>query len=153
MHITSTKEPADILSVLNIAESLPSYFTSDALVEMACDFQCHDLYTAKVDDRILGFMSLYRKNDRIAEISWLAVLECHQRSGIGSHLLEFAIMDLQVANYQILEVKTLAETANYAPYEKTHRFYQKHGFISLETIIPYPGWDIDCPCEIYVKII
>ena len=153
MYNATTKDPADIQSALDIAESLPLYFTSDALSEMAHNFQYHDLYIIKSNDQALGFISLDRKSDSVAEISWLAVLECYQRNGIGSQLLELAITGLKREGFRILEVKTLAKTANYEPYEKTHRFYRKHGFISLETIMPYPGWDIDCPCEIYVKII
>jgi len=49
--------------------------------------------------------------------------------------------------------KTLAPDVEYAPYEATRRFYEKKGFIHLETIDPYPGWDPGNPCAIYVRVL
>ena len=52
----------------------------------------------------------------------------------------------------LIEVKTLAATADYAPYEKTRRFYEL-GLFLIETIDPFPGWEPGNPCAIYVKIL
>lgn len=50
-----------------------------------------------------------------------------------------------------LKVKTLAASAAHPSYERTRHFYERTGFLLLETIHPYPGWDEDSPCAIYVK--
>ena len=46
-------------------------------------------------------------------------------------------------------VETLSETANYAPYEKTRRFYESVGFEPLITLTEM--WDEDNPCLIMIK--
>ena len=153
MNITKATGNRAIRLCLDVARSLTGYFTESGLEEMARDFKVHDLYVVEEDGAALGFISINRKSSLAAEISWLAVRQESHRSGIGSRLLRTAVDDLTKDGFQILEVKTLATTVDYAPYERTHAFYRKHGFISLDIITPFPGWQPDCPCELYVKIL
>jgi GNAT superfamily N-acetyltransferase len=153
MEITQAASPFEIEQCIQLAKSLPAYFSDSAIIEMAHDFQHHDLYIARGDQQVVGLISICRKNYLVAEISWLAVAEDHHRSGIGTLLLQTAVQQLRQDQFQLLEVKTLAESVDYEPYVRTHRFYQKHQFISLEIIHPYPGWDDECPCQIYVKLL
>jgi hypothetical protein len=60
---------------------------------------------------------------------------------------------LRANGVMLLEVKTLAPTVVYTPYERTRRFYEHAGFILLEVVDPYPGWEPGNPCAIYVKIL
>ncbi len=46
-------------------------------------------------------------------------------------------------------VKTLSETANYEPYERTRQFYLKVGFEQLITLTEI--WDAENPCLIMIK--
>ena len=102
---------------------------------------------------VVGFVAIKRKNNHVAEISWMAVELEHQRQGIGSALVDRVANDLRSQGIRVLEVKTLAEDVEYSPYEKTRRFYEKMGFIHLETIDPYSEWERGTPCAIYVKIL
>lgn len=151
MLIVSSNETTDITQSLDLARALPMYFTAAAVAAMENDFRSHKLYVAKDDNVLVGFMSLNHKSDLVTEISWLAVDSTCHRHGIGTNLLDAAVQDLRADGCSILEVKTLAHTVPYEPYERTHSFYRKHGFVTLEIIRPYPGWDIDSPCEIYVR--
>lgn len=151
MNISRADTDDAVRSCLDVARSLQGYFSEQGLEEMACDFRVHDLYVEEEGGAVQGFLSIHRKNELAAEISWLGVRQELHRNGIGSLLLQAAVSDLKSRGFRILEVKTLASTVDYPPYERTHAFYRKHGFISLEIISPYPGWQPDCPCEIYVK--
>ena len=71
----------------------------------------------------------------------------------GSALLLAIEERLRADGVTLLEVKTLAPTVVYAPYERTRHFYERAGFLLLETVDPYPGWEPGNPCAIYVKIL
>ena len=75
----------------------------------------------------------------------------HQHRGIGSALVNRIASDLSSQGIKVMEVKTLSADVDYAPYEKTRRFYEKVGFMHLDTIDPYPGWEPGSPCAIYIK--
>ena len=51
---------------------------------------------------------------------------------------------------QVVEVKTLDRSAEYAPYNSTRRFWEARGFVHIDTIDPLPGWEPGNPCAIYV---
>lgn len=60
---------------------------------------------------------------------------------------------MRSAGVELLEVKTLSAKADYLPYEATRGFYQRTGFLHLETVDPYPGWGPENPGAIYVKVL
>jgi GNAT superfamily N-acetyltransferase len=92
-----------------------------------------------------------RKGAGVAEILWMAVSSERRRMGIGTRLLSAIEDELRVEGSKLLEVKTLAAEARYAPYDDTRRFYEGSGFLPVETMDPYPGWEPGNPCAIYVK--
>ncbi len=136
-----------------IAQELTDYFNASGLAQMRQDLQIHPLYVATERAQVLGFATVQQKSRAVAEITWLAVTRACQHRGIGSQLIDTLAGDLRAQGVQLLEVKTLAAKADYAPYEPTRRFYEKNDFVHLETIDPYPGWENGNPCAIYVKIL
>ncbi len=138
---------------LSIAKELPQYFTEKAITTLSKDLRNHVLYIAMDLDTVVGFSTIHRKSNHVAEISWLVVKQERQRQGIGSALIDRIANDLRSQGIRLLEAKTLSEKVEYPPYEITRRFYKKMGFILLETIDPYPGWDPGTICAIYVKIL
>ncbi len=145
-----------IIDCLSIAKELKQYFTDTALEVMEKDLLRHLLFIAINSDdskKLLGFAVIDYKNQNVAEILWVAVKKEHQNNGIGSSLINYINDDLKSRGIKLLEVKTLSEDIKDSYYEKTRRFYKKLGFVHLETINPYPGWDPGNPCAIYVKII
>jgi GNAT superfamily N-acetyltransferase len=138
---------------LSIAEELPQYFNTQGIAAMSGDMQKHRLYIAIDSSGVAGFATLQAKNSQVAEISWMAVTPDRQRHGVGTLLIEQIILDLRDEGVKLLEVKTLASAVDYAPYQLTRRFYEARGFVLLETIDPFPGWEPGNPCAIYVKVV
>jgi len=120
---------------------------------MSRDLQEHRLYLAADTSEIIGFAAVQPKNSQVAEISWMAVKPKYQHQGIGTQLINQVVDDLKAEGVRLLEVKTLASTVDYAPYALTRRFYESRGFVHLETIDPFPGWEPGNPCAIFVKVV
>ncbi len=152
MDVLKGKEK-HVEACLAIAQELRQYFADQAIVTIGKDLRKHSPYVALDSDEMVGFATVQPKGAHVAEISWLAAKLARQHRGIGSTLMGRVADDLRFQGVRLLEVKTLAEDASYPPYEATRRFYEKMGFIHLETIEPYPGWEPGNPCAIYVKIL
>ena len=70
--------------------------------------------------------------------------DVYKRQGLGTRLIS-AVEEYCCSNkFEFLTVKTLADTVQYDPYERTRRFYHKMGFVPLE-IFPL-HWDEENPC-------
>jgi ribosomal protein S18 acetylase RimI-like enzyme len=152
MQITKASKQ-HIEACLAIAGELPGYFNEQGMAAMRRDLQEHRLYGALDANQVIGFAAVQPKSSQVAEISWMAVSPEHQHQGIGTQLIDHIVSDLRAEGIQLLEVKTLAAEAEYAPYELTRRFYERQGFMHLDTIDPYPEWEPGNPCAIYIKII
>jgi len=138
---------------LSIATELGQYFTDEAIATISEDLRKHPLYVALDSDEVVGFANIQAKGTEVAEILWIAVKLARQQGRIGSALIDRIAHDLRAQGIRLLEVKTLSEDVDYPPYEATRRFYENMGFMHLETIDPYPGWEPGSPCAIYVKIL
>lgn len=130
-----------IESCFDIVRDLPEHFDESAYETVRRDLGYHDLHVARGTGGIIGFATVKRKNEKVAELSWMAVAPDARRNGVGASLLEAVVEELRKSEVEILIVKTLAEEAGYAPYEDTRRFYEGNGFALVETIDPYPGWE------------
>jgi hypothetical protein len=58
--------------------------------------------------------------------------------------------DLADDDLRVVEVKTLDASAGYEPYVATQAFWERHGFVWIDTIDPLPGWQPGNPAAIYV---
>ncbi len=52
-----------------------------------------------------------------------------------------------------MEAKTLDRSSGYHPYEATRAFWERNGFIQIDTIDPLPGWQPGNPAAIYVAAV
>lgn len=147
----SRGDKSQIDSCMIIAKQLKEYFTDKAISKMRNDLQEQMLYIAQDSDQVVGYVSIYIKSPDVAEILWMAVEPKLQNKGFGTALLEYIISDLKHEGIKFIEVKTLSKDIDYLPYELTRKFYEKMGFIHIETIDSYPGWEIGNPCSIFVK--
>ena len=134
---------------MQIADSTRDYFET-GMQQLAKDIKLHFLYGAFVKEKIVGFITYNKINMNTIEISWLAVLPKYRNKGIGAELVR-QTLDRLKKEYQVCEVKTLAETHPDLGYARTRNFYKKLGFISLKIIDPYPAWGKDNPCQIFIK--
>jgi ribosomal protein S18 acetylase RimI-like enzyme len=140
---------------LKIVRELPEYFDERDLEELEHELRARDLtlYLAEKAGEVAGFALVERRGERISEIRWLAVGPEFRGQGVGSALVAEVSEALRSAGVELLEAKTLSAEADYPPYEATRRFYERAGFLHLETVDPYPGWGPENPCAIYVKVL
>jgi GNAT superfamily N-acetyltransferase len=135
-----------------IVASLPDYFTGSGMAVLDSDIQSGELYGAFMGDRLVGFALYKELNPESVELAWLAVEREYWSRGIGTKLVRESLGHLRL-HYRACEVKTLAATVADAGYARTRRFYAKLGFIPIEVIDPYPGWEPGNPCQILVRFL
>jgi len=141
----------DTEGILALLKRNDHYFAGADPVEQRKSVEQGICYGAFVDSQMVGCIVYHELNPEACEIVWLAVHPDFQSQGIGSELLT-TTTSLLPPTCKIIEVKTLSEVDPDPGYQRTRKFYMSHGFISLETIHPYPGWGEDNPCQIFVKI-
>ncbi len=161
--VTVARDPSPpVEACLDLARALEEHFTADALAEIRAALDDQRTYVARDGDDVVGFATIDRgvpaahrrgetRDDAVAELTWIGVRPSRQGDGVGGRLLETAADELADAGVRVLSVKTLAPSVEYRPYEATRRFYEANGFVPVETIDPYPGWEPGNPCSIYVK--
>ena len=77
---------------------------------------------------VLGFVTYRPLSHEVALLTWIGVRPELRSRGLGRKLLEVLEGSLAAQGFARLEVETLAETADYPPYEETRRFYLAAGF-------------------------
>ena len=133
-----------------IIESLPEYFTKDAARQVGRDCASHDTSVLTDSDQIAGFTVTERKSAGGAEILWMAVAPGRRGRGIATVLLDHVLDDLAATGVRLVEVKTLDRSAGYLPYQATCAFWERRGFVQVDSIDPLPGWEPGNPAAIYV---
>jgi GNAT superfamily N-acetyltransferase len=139
----------DTDSSFRLAAGLPDYFNAAGLEHLKADLVAGELFGAFMETELIGFAVFTELNPRAVELAWLAVRREHWSRGVGTRLVVESLSNLP-SRYEMCQVKTLAATAPYAPYERTRRFYARLGFVPLEIIDPYPGWAPGNPCQLMV---
>ena len=144
----ATKE--DDRACAEIVRQLPDYFTDDVPATVVADLSEHLAWVTVDAGEVVAFVVVQRRSARSAEILWLAVRPADRGSGIGTALVEHVIAQLTADGLALLEVKTLDRSAGYAPYLATADFWERRGFVHIDTIDPLPGWPSGNPAAIHV---
>lgn len=142
-------EPADIALCEQVIRSLPDFFSPSSVEGVRQGAEKHGGWVSLVAGSLVGFCIVERRSPRLAEILWMAVRPDKRAHGLGTQLLTQALTHLQASGVELVEVKTLAASSGYEPYAETRRFWEHRGFIELETLDPYPGWEPGNPAVIY----
>jgi ribosomal protein S18 acetylase RimI-like enzyme len=140
----------DIEQCVAIVRELEDYFTEDVPAKVERDLGAHPGWVAVETEGVVGFAVVDRRSKRAAEILWIAVADAERGRGVGSALLDQLVTQLAGEGVQVIEVKTLDGSANYQPYAAANAFYERHGFIQIDTIDPLPGWPPGNPAAIYI---
>ena len=135
-------------AVAAIVRGLPEYFTEDVPAKVEHDAASHETWVIADDETITGFVIVARKSPGGAEILWIAVDASRRGHGHGTRLLNHVIDHLAATGVGVVTVKTLDSSAGYAPYEATRAFYERNGFVYVDTIDPLPGWAPGNPAAI-----
>jgi ribosomal protein S18 acetylase RimI-like enzyme len=140
----------DLPAVAAIVSGLPDYFTDDVPEKVQRDARSDPAWVLVDDEEVVGFAVAKRESDRGAEILWMAIEDQRRGHGHGTILLNRLLADLAADGVLVVEVKTLDRSANYPPYEATRAFWERRGFVHIDTIDPLPGWQEGNPAAIYV---
>jgi len=106
-------------------------------------------FLAKIDDRVVGFLSLKQHTTCSAEILVMAVHSDVQRGGVGRALVKAAETYAHSLGVEYMQVKTLGSSNPDPGYAKTRAFYDALDYCPLEELKQI--WDESNPCLILVK--
>lgn len=134
----------------HVLRSLPDWFGIEkALVDYVAAVKGMPTFVAMRGDDEIGFLSIKQHFEQCAEAYVLGVIPEHHRSGAGRAMFAAAEDWLRSQGVRFLQVKTLAPTANYEPYERTRAFYQAIGFTPLQVLPTL--WSERNPCLLMIK--
>jgi GNAT superfamily N-acetyltransferase len=118
---------SDIVKVLQIAKSLDDWFNKDGIKYIKQDFEFEKLIMVDVDLEPIGFLS-YFIYEGIGYLGWIGVYERHHGTGAGEMLFFEFERIMKERDINILQAKTLGESVEYPPYDRSRNFYRKVGF-------------------------
>lgn len=135
-----------------VLSDLPLWFgISEANEQYANGVRDKQFVAVSLDGKTIGFASIKENNKSTAELYLIGILANYHRAGIGAKLLNYISNVLKQQDFKLLQVKTLDETRESVEYKKTRCFYNKVGFIPLESFDEL--WGSDNPCLIMVKVL
>jgi len=140
----------DVAGCQDVVRGLPDFFTPDVPDKVAADMAHHESWVVTAGSGVVGFAIVDRRSARAAEILWAAVADRRRGWGLGTRLVEQVLAELAAGEVRLVEVKTLDASAGYEPYEATRGFWEARGFLQVDSIDPYPGWQPGNPCAVYV---
>jgi len=143
-------EAGDAAAATAIVRGLPDYFTDDVPGKVEHDAASHEAWAITDSGTVAGFAIAARKSPGGAEILWIAVDAARRGQGHGTRLLGHVLDDLAADGISVVEAKTLDRSSGYRPYEATRAFWERNGFIQVDTIDPLPDWQPGNPAAIYV---
>jgi GNAT superfamily N-acetyltransferase len=143
-------EAGDAPAVAAIIRGLPDYFTDDVPGKAERDATSHEAWVMTDAGTVAGFAIAARRPPAGAEILWMAVDAARRGRGHGTTLLGYVLDSLAAAGISVVEAKTLDHSSGYRPYEATRAFWERNGFVHIDTIDPLPGWQPGNPAAIYV---
>jgi ribosomal protein S18 acetylase RimI-like enzyme len=146
-------EARDIPAAAAVVQGSPDYFTSDVPGKVQRDAVDHEAWVVEDSGVVLGFAIAARKSARASEILWIAVDAADRGRGHGSLLLGHVLEVLAASGVSVVEAKTLDASSGYEPYEATRAFWERNGFVQIDTIDPLPDWEPGNPAAIYVAAI
>lgn len=142
---------ADHRACLAIVAASPEHFHASALPTIQMDIEAGALYVVRESGSVLAFAVVRQCRPQVAEILWMAVDRGRRAQGIGTELLCRLAAELGAAGTSLLVAKSLAPTSPDSPYVATRRFYDRAGFLLVDIVDPYPGWNPGNPCALYAK--
>ena len=144
-----TMTQADKIAIMNILSATPEFKPSEVLVAAELiDYYLDDpiasgyhIYVMESEARITGYICYGPTplTNGAWDIYWIAITPSRQRQGAGTALITYAEDQMNKAAGRI----SLIETSSKPEYEKTRRFYIKHGYEIISRIPDFyePGDD------------
>ena len=122
----------DHTTIVEMAKSLRQWFTELGVQQIAGDLRTQKGLVALEDENVAGFVTYaVAVDERVAELTWIAVHPNFHRKGIGRSLVEALEEVLVSLGVSAIEVSTVADTVEYEPYTRTRSFYHALGFLDV----------------------
>jgi ribosomal protein S18 acetylase RimI-like enzyme len=135
-------------AIVQLMESLPEWFMPIAVEHVRIDLRYHQGFVVlNEEEQILGFVT-YFVYEAVGVIGWIGVKREYHNQGIGTHLLQAVERVLIEDGISMMQVYTLSDSVEYAPYEATRAFYYRNGFTDYRRI---PTDNPGCPEELYLR--
>ena len=106
---------SDVEACVSIVRGLPEFFTDDVPATVRRDV-ARDRAWVVEDESVVGFAIARERFAGAAEITWAAVENGRRHGGFGTKLIEGVLDDFLARGIQVVEVKTLDDSAPYEPY-------------------------------------
>jgi len=149
IEITLIKEN-EYIECEKILRNLPEWFgIESSIVDYVSDIKNMKSYVGKLNNEIIGFITLNFHNKYTAEIQVMAVKKEYHGRNIGSKLVKYVEEILKQEGFEYLEVKTLSDNHPDKNYEKTRGFYFSKGFRPIEEMKKL--WGESSPCLVMIK--
>jgi ribosomal protein S18 acetylase RimI-like enzyme len=151
-HMSAVRpfQAGDAPAATAIVRGLSDYFTDDVPDKVEHDAASHQAWVITDSGTVAGFAVAASKSAAGAEILWIAVDPGRRGRGHGTMLLGHVLDHLAANGISVVEAKTLDRSSGYRPYEATRAFWERNGFIHVDTIDPLPDWPPGNPAAIYV---
>jgi len=134
----------------SIINDLPLWFgISESNQEYSLNVKKYDFIGIYDEQEEIGFVSIKNNNEFVAELYVLGIIKKYHHKGIGTKVIDYICKDLRKKGIKYLEVKTLDGSKESEEYRKTRMFYEKIGFIPLDTL--KNEWGEENPCLIMIK--
>jgi ribosomal protein S18 acetylase RimI-like enzyme len=143
----------DVPAATAIIRGLPDYFTDDVAAQAERDAVRHDAWVITDSGAVAGFAVAARKSPGGAEILWIAVDATQRGRGHGARLLGHVLDRLAATGVSVVAAKTLDRSSGNCPYGATWAFWERNGFVQVDTIDPLPGWQPGNPAAVYVAAV
>lgn len=135
--------------ILEIADSLVEYFTKSGKEQLSLDLKTQKGLVAIKNGQLLGFITYFSQQANV-EIGWMGICKNYQNKGIGKRLLSELVNELMKLGFKKVQVKTLDESVEYEPYEKTRKFYFSQGFKKIS--VNYYEDNLECEAEAVLEL-
>jgi len=140
MKILNLKEK-DKQDIIAISKELKEWFNEKGRKDLKIDLNVDPAIVIKEKNKVIGFL-IYASENGIMKIIWLGVKRIYQNKGAGKMMVKWIEDKAKKLGLKAIEVETLTDKEDYEPYEKTRKFYYKHGFNKIAYLMPrFKGWD------------
>jgi GNAT superfamily N-acetyltransferase len=143
-------EPPDATTCDAIVAGLPAWFgDATGIRECADAVRSQDGLVADEGKGPVAFLTFERRSPGVAEITWMAVEAERRSTGLGTSLLDEALLRLRAGGVSLLLVKTLSDREDPGPaYAATRGFYLARGFLPVAEL---EIWGPENPCQLLAK--
>lgn len=133
-----------------ILEDLPEWFGIECALEGYITASKNQTFIVYEENHCpLGFCTLDITGEKSCDMHVLGVLKGHHGKAIGTQLVRAAEYRARQLKKSFMTVKTLSARHPDIHYAKTRQFYEKMGYVKLETLTTL--WDENNPCDYYIK--